>query len=85
MSRNQIRELFNTHRKLQISRTSRWTQRATARESPLTFAQIMTTRTIAIIAAVLAVLWPLVVSPIVTTVVRHMFRYGIDKDHVIFI
>ncbi len=45
----------------------------------------MTTRTIAIIAAVLAVLWPLVVSPIVTTVVRHMFRYGIDKDHVIFI
>ena len=45
----------------------------------------MTNRTIAIIAAVLAVLWPLVISPNVTTVMRHLFRYGADKDHVIFI
>ena len=42
----------------------------------------MTNRTIAIIAAVLR---PLVVSPNVSTVAWHMFRYGADKDHVIFI
>ena len=38
----------------------------------------MTNRTIATIAF-LAVLWPLVVSPNVTTVVWHMFRYGDPK------
>jgi hypothetical protein len=40
----------------------------------------MKNRTIAIIAAVLALVWPLVVSPNVTTVVIHMFRYGDFND-----
>lgn len=42
----------------------------------------MKSRTIAMIAAVLALLWPLVVSPNVTTVVIHMFRYGDLNDMV---
>ncbi len=74
--------IANRQTKVPCSKFTEWTEES--RDAPSIvlliklFAQIMTNRTIAIIAF-LAALWPLVVSPNVTKTVWYMFRYGDPK------